>query len=452
MKKLGYSLLLVFYSLSIFAQQTGIFNDENGQPSTIFLKLPDTTYIHHIKDGQIPDHLTFDDKYMISPSTMFDRGPYDNHSIFIDNLDSIETGVLPEGDLPYKIKYTSDGQRLIVMYHHSNNVYIYNTETLETLGIVNVGLGPEDMVVTEQYIYVCCYYSHEIYVINLGDYSIETSFSVDPNPCVINVNSDESIIYIGFHTGDHKGGFLAAYDLETYNQLFSNTWPFIDQINMWEGKIGRLVYTYSKFLLVADDQYIACLNQAGKNLIFLDAVTGDIVKDFGIRSFAIVSTPSSDTLYTAGIRTGNSGMRYHCINTNTFDILDSIIAPTAISPISWHWQDNLCIDPTGKKLFVETGTMTMTTAGFLADFNNHEHTVFDLSNVYNSRYFPAVSYDGRYVILPGQYLSVFDFETEDYASTQWVGSHWAGCKIVTASPNSYKFALHTHIADVQHLR
>jgi len=448
MKKFVFSLLILFCFLSIFAQQTGILKDKNGQPSTIFLKLPDTTYIHHIKDGQIPEHLTFDDKYMISPSTMFDRGSYDNNSIFIDNLDSLEPGVLPEGDLPYKIKYTSDGQRLIVMYHHSNNVYVYDTETNETLGIVNVGLGPEDMVVTEQYIYVCCYYSNEIYIINLDDYSIESSFPVDSHPCVIKVNSDESIIYIGFHLGEHRGGFLAAYDLETNNQIFSSTGPFIDQINMWEGFIGRLVYTYSKFLLVGNDRYIACLKQGSMNLLILDANTGDIVKELDINSFALVSTPSGDTLYTAGVKYGNSGMRYYCINTNTFEILDSIIAPSATSPISWLWQDNLCIDATGTKLFIEMRNMNFGTTAYMADFNSYNQKVFD-ALIGDPHYFPAVSYDRRYVLLPQDYLAVFDFETEDYVSYHYMGRPVCNCKVVDASPNSYKFAWHSHMGGVR---
>lgn len=447
MKKIVFSLLILFCSLSIFAQQTGIFHDENGQPSTIFLKLPDTTYIHHIEDGQIPEHLTFDDKYMMSPATMFDRGSFDGHTVFIDNLDSIEPGVLPEGDLPYKIKYTSDGQRLIVMYHHSNNIFIYDTETNETLGIINVGLGPEDMVVTEQYIYVCCYYSNEIYIIDLDDYSIESSFPVDSHPCIIKVNSDESIIYIGFHLGEHRGGFLAAYELNSFNQLFSNTWPFIDQINMWEGFIGRLVYTYSNFLLIDNDNHIVCLKQGSKNLLILDANTGVIVKEFDIIPFAMVTTSGTDTLYTAGMGYGNESMRYHCINTNTFEILDSIIAPTTASPISWHWQGNLSLDATGKKLFIEMANMNMGATAFMADFNNHEQKEFDV--LYGEpHYFPAVSYDGRYVLLPQEYLVVFDFETEDYVSYQFGGIPWKGCNVIDASPIAYEFAWHSHLATI----
>ncbi len=451
MKKLVFSFIIAFYSLSIFAQQTGILNDENGQPSIIFLKLPDTTYVHHIKDGQIPDYITFDDKYELSPNEMFDRGSFDSHTTFIDNLDSIEPGVLPEGDLPYKIKYTSDGQRLIIMYHHSNNVYIYDADTKETLGIVNVGLGPEDMVVTDQHIYICCYYSDDIYVINLNDYSIETSFPVASHPCVIKVNSDESIIYIGFHVGEHRGGFLAAYELDSFNQLFSNAWPFIDQINMWEGFIGRLVYTYSKFLLVDNDNYIACLKQGSRYLIILDAITGDIVKEFDFKIFSMVTTSSTDTLFTVSVGYNNESMRYHCINTNTFEILDSIIAPTTSLPISWYWQDNLSLNGTGTKLFIEMGAMAMTTVGFMADFNSHEQKVFD-SLIGDPHYFPAVSYDGRYVLLPEDYLGVFDFETENYTFYQYVGIPWTGCKIVDASPTSYEFAWHDHVNSIHSSR
>ena len=207
------------------SQNVGIFDNPDGKSSTFYLKLQDATYTHQFTDGQLPEHLVFDDKYMLSPREMFDRGSFGPHTRMIDNLDSIDPGILPEGDLPYKIKYTADGERLITICHHSNNVYVYDADTKEILAIINVGLGPEDMVVTEHHLYVCCYYSDQVYVINLDDYSIPLIMRVESHPCVIRVNSDEDLVYVGFHTTEHKGGYLAAYNLNNQSKIWSNTWP-----------------------------------------------------------------------------------------------------------------------------------------------------------------------------------------------------------------------------------
>ncbi|MEA3477148.1 MAG: hypothetical protein U9R60_03145, partial [Bacteroidota bacterium] len=440
--------ILILFSTPGITQSVGILDNKDSQSSTLYLKLPDTIYTHKFIKGQVPEHLTFDNKYMLSPNEMFDRGAFDHRSKMIDNLDSIEPGISPEGDLPYKIKYTADGERLITICHHSNNVYVYDVDTRETLAIINVGLGPEDMVVTEHHLYVCCYYSDQIYVINLNDYSVVMTMRVEHHPCLIRVNSDEDLIYIGCHSTEHKGGFLTAYNLNTQAQLWSNTWPHIDQINMSKGYQGRLVYTYAGFLLVNDDNYIACQKQGGMQLIILDVFTGEIIKEFDLKFFSMLTTPDADTLYTASVGYNNESMRYFCINTNTLEILDSIIAPTTPSPISWYWQDNLCIDATGKKLFIEMSGMNWDPMGLLADFNTHEQTVFD-SLLWDPCYFPAVSYDKRYVISNvGGSQAVFDFEAEEYTQFKWMGLDYlfSGCKVIDASPDTYEFAWHNHHA------
>lgn len=449
MKQLFSIIILAICSLSTIAQSVGILDNENGQPSTIFLKLPDTTYIHHLKDGQIPDHLTFDDKYIINPKTMFDRGPYDNHSILIDNLDSIEPGILPEGDLPYKIKYTADGQRLIVAYHHSNNVYIYDTETNETLGIVNVGLGPEDMAVTDQHIYVCCYYSNDIYVINLDDYSIESRFSVEPQPCVIKVNDEESKIFIGFTSGEHDHGFFAAYDLSSFEQIFESQMVNIQQINLsgW-GWVGRKVYYYSNFLLVADDNYIATL-LSGYIPMFMDPNTGEIVATITLQghSSAITKSLTGDTLFALNVIPDT--LIFYCIDAYAHQVLDSIMVPSNGMVVFWGWSDGLVVNNDGTKLFIETGEgLWSNVRGFMVDFSDHSYVMRPLVGWEETQFDAMLSYDGRYVIIPGLHIRVFDFETEDYVCNQWE-TGYKTTKVIAISPDSYEFIWCDHMSNYQ---
>jgi YVTN family beta-propeller protein len=172
-------------------------NDETSNPAYIFMTLPDTTYVHHFK-GEIPEYISFGDKYKFSSKNYFERNPRGRDNYRDAQMDSIETGLPPEADLPYKVKYSNDGSRIIVIYHHSDNVVVYDAGDLNVLANIDVGKGPEDLFVNDDRIYVACYYSDDIYVISLDDYSIEDHFDVDPHPCVIEANQNEDIIYIGF--------------------------------------------------------------------------------------------------------------------------------------------------------------------------------------------------------------------------------------------------------------
>ncbi|NQT77056.1 MAG: T9SS type A sorting domain-containing protein [Bacteroidetes bacterium] len=439
MKQFLLILVFSFISFSSNSQEISIMNDDNGQPAAILMRLPDTTYVHHIKDGQIPEHLILGDKYMLSPKELFEHGDDGNHSNYIGNMDSIEPGVLPEADLPYKVKYSPDGTKLIAMYHHTNNLYVYDTETLEPLAIINVGDGPIDMEVNEQHIYVCCYYSDDIYIINLDDYSVENSFPVEHQPCVIEVNADESIIYVGFDNGEHldAGGFLAAYGLSAFNQLFLTYWPYIGEMWSGGGGVGRQIYSYSDFLLIGNDNYIASLQTAGNQPIILNAITGEIEKSFDIYyTSSLAATASKDSLYIFAHR--NDSLYFYCVDSYTHNVVDSMFIPQIVSMVFWTWQDNMAVNNDGSKLFIEVHGLGWDDYAYLVDFGSHDYIVFDLDE--DAEFFKLISHDGRYVILTGEYIRVFDFETEDYTFGQFQSPH-ALNKVIAISPDSYEFVI-----------
>ena len=440
MKKLAFLITLFAFTIQLLAQQVSIFQAYDNQPGAVILKTEDSTYIYQFEEGQMPETVLFDDKYVIHPQEMFYRGAYNDQNMQIETLDSIEPGVLPEGDLPYRIKYTTDGQRIVVLCHHSNNVFFYDANTHELLEIVDVGLGPEDMVVTEQHVYISCYYSREIYIINLNDYSINTSFEVDAQPCIIKVNANETIIYIGFQVGDHKGGYIGAYDLNTFDQLFTNSWIYFEQISASGAGMGRRIYTYTKFHLVNNDQYIACLKQGSRYLMFIDALSGNIIKEFNIQSQSLATTISADTVYTIRAWPSSGLMKSYCINTNTLEIADSMIVTTGGLPCMVTWQDNFVVDGSGTKIFVELLSLDWKEIGYMADYQDHSFKYIDSIQGNEIHYYLVTSYDGRYVISIQEQLRIFDFEAEDYIYSDYWNGHWKGCHAIDASPNKYEFA------------
>ena len=82
-----------------------------------------------------------------------------------NSFDPLEPGVLPEADLPYKAEYSPDGEKLIIIYHHTDNMIIYDAETKEPLATVDVGEGPVDFEVVGDHIYIKCLLKQHLFLI-----------------------------------------------------------------------------------------------------------------------------------------------------------------------------------------------------------------------------------------------------------------------------------------------
>lgn len=445
MKKILSVVILMICGYVIQCQNISILTSGNDQNSYIRMVMPDTTYYHQLDNDRVPEYLVFDDKYMLTPNSMFERADYDLTRGIGSWPDIVEPGCLPEGDLPYKIEYTPDGQKLVVICHHSNNVYIYDMETLEPLGIVNIGVGPEDFALTEDHLYVCCYYSDEVYVISMEDYSIRNIHKVDPQPSVIKVNNAEEIIYIGFDTDEHfKGdGYLAAFALSDFHKIWENSWVYISQINMWEGWIGRRVFTISDFILIGDDQYILSEWNGGGAAIIIDAITGELVTKFSDKgnSLCYKATESKDSVFLI-FRQPDSVMACYCIDSYTHQVLDSIIDKTSNKTLGWAWQDNAEINSEESKVFFELDNIgSYNGTAYLFDFSAHELKEIEMGEYDQCTYQSVISFDGRYVIIPETYSRIFDLETEEYVYDEFsVNNIISSAKVLASSPVEYKYS------------
>ncbi len=437
------TLIFVLCSTYATAQQISLMNDKTGQPSYVFMTLPDTTYVHHFK-GEIPEHISFGDKYECSPGSFFDRNPSGSNNFRNAQLDSIEPGILPEADLPYKVKYSNDGSRIVMIYHHSNNVVVYDAGDLSILADINVGKGPEDLFVSDNRIYVACYYSGDIYVISLDDYSIEDHFDVYPYPSVIEVNQYEDIIYIGFDIAGHsESARMAAYGLSAHNKLWESNLPFIQQVTA-EGNIGRRIYTISRFELIGNDQYIACLETPGRFVLIIDAISGDLVKTFTWPQENVANlTPSvtKDTLFAQSW--SSDSLFFYKIDSYTHQVLNSIRIPKPHPmPASYMWQDNLAANYSGTKMFLEVLNLDFDGIAVLVDFETHDYKVIEQG--FNSIFQINIiqSFDKRFVISMADDHRIFDFELEDYTYffNNLPLSAYYKYKVIAPSPVSYEFA------------
>lgn len=448
MKKLFTLIIFVIFSFVCFAQNTVLDHNSPEKHYPDFYKNRNWGQPQYKYDEAQKQYV------LVGTQEKYDITNSDFQGMITEPL-VIEPGSAPEGDLPCKMEYTHDGLKLVVVYNFSDNIYIYDAITKETLAIIDVGEGPEDLVLTEDFAYTCCIWSKEIYKINLSTHEIEDVFSVSSPPARIKVNSDETIIYIGMVENAHvSGGYdyglghLAAYDLNTHEEVFTNHELFFDVLNLWEGSPGRRIFWYSNFFLINDDHEIAGPLKHSRKMGFFDALTGELIDSLKITPHSMTFKPGSDSLYIADVAPYNEGMNYYIINAQTHEYIDSIKENTDIEVVSWRWQDNLKLDATGTKLFCEMDGMMFDPAGFLANFEDHSLKEFPLDNLWSpGRMFSDVSYDGRYIILPEEWFAIFDFEAEDYIYDNDIG-HWIASRSMAASPVSYEFAWHDYLQSI----
>lgn len=361
-----------------------------------------------------------------------------------NQFDNVEPGILPEADLPYKVEYSPDGQKLIVIFHHTDNMIIYDTELYEPLATIDVGAGPIDFDVVGDHIYVCCHYSSDVYVVNIENFAIENIYEVDPNPCVISVKNNEELMYLGF-TGEppyRYDGYIAAWVLTDYNRLWQNSEVMIAQQSD-DGSWGRVIYSISDFLLIGNDQYIVCDRNAGSHLLILNSINGQIdslIYNSG-KAISYTASPGEDTLYL--LTSVTDSLKFFCIDAFTLNTLDQLTIPVSGTTSFSRWQDNLSVNGDGTKMFIETRVFPPENFSYLVDLQNDAYKVIQPEGMIFNMSRRIQSFDRRYVIVPGPNLRIFDFETEEYVyETSDFLKYYNN--LIAASPVEYKFVYSDH--------
>lgn len=430
-------VVLSFSLITVFLFFNGILYLEYANPQNSTQWMPDDTIFYSSESTITP---------ISDPVNKYKTGKGDLSEL----IDTIEVSQDDEGDLPIEIEYTPNGQKLIVLYKQSNNLYIYDANTYETIGYFDVGVNPMDMFVDNESVYVCCYSTNDVYVINHCLYTIEKHFFVDSHPIQIVVNEAGTMAYIGFYNGDNDTGYLAAYNLESFEKIFTQNDVFIGKLIIFDGYIGRTVPSYSNYFLVANDEYISCIYQDDGHFMFIDAYTGEILKLFSFNSISSTISPGKDTVYVLRKAYRTNVIEYYCIDAQSMEIIDSIFDITYNHPTMGIMEENIVIDATGKKIYFETNDVFLDNIGYLADFKLHKDKEFTDLPDYIPHYYIKTSFDRKFAIMPGQYLGVFDFDHEDFIYYELVDNPIAMCKNFALSPVTYEFAWHDHSSNVHY--
>jgi len=276
-----------------------------------------------------------------------------------------------------------------------------------------------DMKVTDNFIYVCCYYSKEIQVIDLETYTVTSSIQLQKNPCQIELNPDNSIAYIGL-TDDSKGA-IAAYELESGTQIFETSDPRI-YIMMSGGSGGRIGYTFMGFYLSPDGNKIIASNHHNEFRIY-SAINGDMLQTFSLGTFTGAGfSMSGDTLFCAIVEYPDNLFTVYRINMENLTVIDSIVTSTSAFGVF----SDLSVSSDGSKVLAKGDLFSN---GYLFfDFNTNQYNTVP-STGFKSSNFNLKIEDLDYVIV----FNLGFFDIVDLNSGQLVTSSnnsievgWAG--------------------------
>ncbi len=331
MKKLLILSLLPFLWFALPAQTIRVYYDEWGNPSRI--KVSDKDHIKKIILKEIPEdgriNFEFNGEKIFLDLNSFCNLPQNSHPRGEDDeMEYVEPGVLPEGDLISTLEYTPDSSLLTVVYFNSGNVYFYDAGTFEITAIVNVCTGARDIAFGGGKAFVVCKTDQEVNVINLEDFSLENSFPIHENASQIEAKSDGSMVYVAFYS--ILNGSIAGYDPVTGNEIFYTEEPFIHRWSTIGELQGRILDQVVRFVLSPNGEVFVCPNTPdplGHDPTIFDASNGHPIKVITPNSYrGAAFSPSGDTLFVLTDESAYSPViKLWRINCNDYSVIDTVV-------------------------------------------------------------------------------------------------------------------------------
>lgn len=331
----------------------------------------------------------------------------------------VNPGIDPEGDYVHRMAYSGDGAYLLQTNAITDNVTIFDAETMEVVANVDVGFFPVDVACTANYAVVPCVFADSVFVISLETFEVAAAFATAEQPAVVEVSHDGTKAYVGCDIDD----VLEVIDLENLTHLSSfNGFPVALRSASWITGSGRFYYTWRDYVVSPDDQYLITSDFDTKVVKF-DLASGTIVDEIENLGFITEINFSGDGEKLVVVESANPATIYQ-INYTQFEVETSV----TLSDFG-IWGGGVAVNPDGSKAFLgvngnQTGLIRFETEDYL--LFPVTQTAFWCDNTYDHQF--AVS---------GQYrFSIFDFEQETVRGSYWGVSQYLGA----VSPVAYEAA------------
>lgn len=362
MKKFSTLFLSIVLVLTVSAQRIDAFYSDDGKPIALKVSNETTSKKILLTDSSDEGFVRFDFEGVdITVDLNAREMKTGKKTFYLGNefIKGFEPGSLPEGDLVSGMELSTDGKLLFVSYCHSGNIYVYKSETYETLAIINTSRDIIDMAITDSRLYVCCREPEKIYVFDLTDYSILNSFSIDENACQIEVNSDETIVYVGFYSW--MDGWVNGYSIPVGHEIFSTDEPRIHANGTTSEYVGRTMINHTSFSLSPNDEFFVAAHVNLNYTTVFDALTGESVTTlFENSNRASYFSKNGDTLFSLALDGDTDLLILRRIDCSDFSVIDSLMVFQEMSGAS----SNMAINEDGSKILI-------------ADFFHSNYVVFD---------------------------------------------------------------------------
>lgn len=342
----------------------------------------------------------------------------------------IDPGITPEGDYLFRPGFTTDGGLVFVPNGGTDNITVYDYETMEGIAIIDVGYYPCDVALTDAYAVVPCIFGDEIWVIDLSDYSVAATFATPAGaqPCVAEVSPDGNYAYIGCDINDQ----CEVIDLENMTQLTPiPDFPVSLLTFSWISTGGRSSFSFSRFRVTPDGNHLVVGN-AENEVLFIDPLTGAV--DYSVSDIpnCFVVNLSGDGLRTIALSDYNSEFK-------AFQIDNSLHTVTATVSLTGNYMahNDVVANMDGSKAFVGIGN----NSSAIVRFETEDFITF--SQTYTP-FWMGVTSDHQYAV-SGQFrFSIMDFDSETMVDQFQGYSQNFGCvspvenKVLSFDPLRYE--------------
>ena len=338
--------------------------------------------------------------------------------------DDINPGQDPEGDFMLNSAFSTDGTRLFVVTGGTNNVTVFDFETMTPLAMIS-GLDayPVDIAVTDTYAVITGLES-AVYVVNLSDYTIAETFNFSDEAQAVSVvtSSDGQYAYVALDVSDQ----LVKINLQTLQiDLTIDNFPveLLSYSMITTG--GRWSFDFSKFLISSDGSEIIVGND-DHSVLFYNTSTGAI--DYTLDN---ISSCRTIGLSGDGLRSIALSYDWDLSQLKVFQIDNATHAITATVEVPGYtiMTEGIAVNQDGSKAYIgvsnnSSALIRFETADFLTFSQNY------------TPFWIGTSADHQYAVHGQNRFSIFDFETENFADHFWGNAQSFGA----VSPLGFKVA------------
>ncbi|MBD3166530.1 beta-propeller fold lactonase family protein [bacterium] len=340
-----------------------------------------------------------------------------HHELDEDSVsqDTFDAGVPPEGDFLGWGTFSPDGAKIWWANRMSDNVTVYDWETMTVDTTVAVGTYPAGVTLTEDYAIIPCAFEDEVYILNVNDYSVAASFTTGEQPWVVRLNDDSTKAYVACDIDD----VCEVIDLETLtHDMTIENFPIALLSFSWGAESGRSSVKFSNFQYVENEDGGYLVSGGLRDSLWvIDAATGDVFSEIPMPGATMVKkSGDGQILGVLSRRYGNPDPPDELMRVGVadFSVIDSLDAVG--TNFSFY---GLAMNADGTKGYAGIqGNISG-----LFDFEDEEVVTF--SNTYTA-FWVGVNSDHS-IAVSGQYRwTLVDFETESLLGSNWGNSQYDG--------------------------